>query len=336
MAGVSVATVSRVLNHKTSVQPDTQRKILEVMEKLNFNPSSVLLTDDTSRTILVCVRTVTNPFHCIAIEGIQKSASQNDYRVFIMQARDLHFTFEDFKYVLQNHDFAGIILLSSVMGEDLLELLAKSCPMIMCFEKYEVKDISFVCINDVLAARKATNHLISIGCTKIALLNSALHDQCIRDREVGYTEALEKAGLEKNEEWVVHVPAGSYSLPYAYALNLLSSPNRPDAVFATSDVHAAAVIRAAKRVNLRVPEDLAVVGFDNIELSSIVDPPITTIEQPIEQMGFHACELLIEKILNPKAKKKRIIPDTELIVRESTARVMGKEPVASAILRQNP
>jgi LacI family repressor for deo operon, udp, cdd, tsx, nupC, and nupG len=319
MAGVSVATVSRVMNHKTTVREDTQRKILEVMAKVNFHPSSVLLTDNTSRTILLCVGSLMNPFYNAVINGIQKAANQNDYRIFIMQAKALNFTFEDFKDVLQNHAFVGIIIASGVASMDLLELLAKSCPVIMCFEKCDVDGISFVCIDDVLAARKATNYLSSIGCTKIALLNGSLQFQVARNRELGYMEAIEKANLEKNEDWVIHVPSTNCKVAYSYALDLLSLPNRPDAVFATSDVYAMAVIQAARQMNLRVPADIAVIGFDNIDLSSMFNPTITTIEQPAEQMGFQAYELLIEKILNPLAKKKRIILDTELIVRESTS-----------------
>jgi DNA-binding LacI/PurR family transcriptional regulator len=321
MAGVSIATVSRVMNHKTTVKEDTQRKILEVMKRVNFNPSSVLLTDSTSRTILLCVNQLNNPFHSLVIDGIQKSARQNNYRAFVMQAQEVYFTFEDFKDVLQNHSFAGIILLTGVADIELLDMLSKSCPVIMCSEKCEVNNISFVCIDDVQAARKATEYLISIGCTKIALLNSSLQFQFIRNRESGYREAIEKAGLEKNEDWIVHIsPTGNYNLAYSYALNLLALPNRPDAVFATSDVFATAVIRAAKHLRLRVPEDIAVIGFDNIEIASMVDPAITTIEQPAEQIGFQACELLLEKIQNPMTRKKQIILDTKLIVRESTIR----------------
>jgi DNA-binding LacI/PurR family transcriptional regulator len=321
MAGVSIATVSRVMNHKTTVRGDTQRKILEVMERVNFNPSSVLLTDNTSRAILLCVSSLSNPFNSLVIDGIQKSAYQNNYRAFIMQAKEVNFTFEDFKDVLQNHSFAGIILLTGVADIHLLDVLSKSCPVIMCFEKCEVNDISFVCIDDVQVARKATDYLISIGCTKIALLNSSLQFQFARNRELGYMEALEKAGLEKNDDWIAHISSISFNLAYSYALHLLVLPNRPDAVFAVSDVYAVTIIRAAKRLNLRVPEDIAVIGVDNIELSSMADPAITTIEQPAEQIGFQACELLVEKIRNPMTKKKQIILDTELIVRESTRRM---------------
>jgi DNA-binding LacI/PurR family transcriptional regulator len=336
IAGVSIATVSRVMNHKTTVKEGTRRKILDVMEKLNFNSSSVLVTEDTSKTILLGVSELRNPFNSLVINGIQQAAYQNNYRVFILQARELNFTFEDFKDVLQNHSFAGIILLTGVSDVKLLELLAMSCPIVRCNEYCDINGISFVCIDEAMAARKATDYLISCGCKKIGMMNCSLQFQFAQHREFGYTEALEKAGLEQHAEWIAHISSINYSLAYSYAMNILNLQNRPDAVFAVSDVYAVAVIHAAKKLGIRVPQDLAVIGFDNIEVSSMVDPTITTIEQPGAQIGYQGCELLIEKIKNPATAKKRIILDTELIVRESTARLVPENLPRNAPFGRKP
>jgi DNA-binding LacI/PurR family transcriptional regulator len=320
MANVSIATVSRVMNHKSTVKEDTRRKILDIMEKLNFNPSSVLVTEGTSNTILLCMSELRNPFNGLVISGIQQAARRHNYRIFILQAQDVNFTFEDFKDVLHRHSFAGIILLTGVNDVRLLEMLAMSCPIVRCNESCEISGISFVCIDEVMAARKATDYLISCGYKKIALLNSSLQFPFARQREAGYQDALYKAGLEKNDEWIAHISSINYGLAFSAAMSILSLSNRPDAVFAVSDVYAITVIHAAKRLGLRVPEDISVIGFDNIELSSMMDPTITTIEQPGEQIGYQGCELLIEKIINPQTPPKKIFLDTELIVRESTAR----------------
>jgi DNA-binding LacI/PurR family transcriptional regulator len=318
IAGVSIATVSRVMNHKETVKEETRQKILKIMEQHNFNPSSVLITDHTSQTILLCVPEFSNPFGSIVINGIHQSAYRNNYRVFLLQSKEKHFAFQDYEDVLKNHSFAGIILLSGVTDMKLLELLNRSCPIVMCSESCDVDGISFVCIDDVLAARKATGYLISCGYKKIALFNSSLQFRYARHREQGYIEALNNTGFKTNDEWIVHLSSVDYNLAYSYAMDMLSLQNRPDAVFAVSDVYAMAVIHAAKRTGIRVPQDIAVIGFDNIDISSMTDPTITTIEQPGHQIGYQSCELLIEKIKNPAAAKKRIILDTELIVREST------------------
>jgi DNA-binding LacI/PurR family transcriptional regulator len=319
MAGVSIATVSRVINNKSTVKDDTRRKILDLMEKVNFNSSPALTTNQTSRTILLCVPDFNNPFNSLVISGIQQSAARNYYRVLILQSKELQLTFEDFENILKNHSFAGIILLTSVTDIRIMELLSVSGPIVMCSEYCDVNDISFVSIDNVTAARTATEYLIRCGCKKIALLNFSLQFSFAKQREQGYLEALKNLGLEQREEWIAHISSMNYESAYSYANNLFSLPNRPDACFAVTDVYAVAVLRAARKMRLRIPEDVSVIGFDDIELSSMTNPSITTVKQPSIQIGYQACELLIEKINNPYTSKKRLILNSELVVRESTA-----------------
>jgi DNA-binding LacI/PurR family transcriptional regulator len=318
MAGVSIATVSRVMNHNANVKEPTRQKILEILEENNLNPSSVLLTDQSSRTILLCVAEISNPSTPRIINGIQNAAYRNNYRVFILQSKETYLTFEDYRDLLQNHSFAGIILIATVSEPEMLETLTRSCPVVMCTEYCDINGISFVSIDDITAAGKATDYLISCGCRKIALLNSILRHQYARHREQGYTETLEKAGIKGNESWIAHISQIDYSLAFSYATNILSLPNRPDGIFAVSDVYAIAALHAAKRLSIRVPEDVSIIGFDNIPVSSMVDPPLTTIDQPVAQIGYQSCELLIEKINNSTMSPKKIFLDTELVVREST------------------
>jgi DNA-binding LacI/PurR family transcriptional regulator len=319
LTGVSVATVSRVMNHKTPVKEHTRQKILDAMEQLNINPSSVFLTDQASRTLLLCVPDFSNPFNSLIFEGIHKSAYRNHYRVLILQSRESYLTFEDCEGILKNHSFAGIILLTSVIDTTVLETLNRSYPIVMCSEYCDINGVSFVSIDDVTAARKATEYLIACGCKKIALINSDLRKSYARHREQGYTEALHNAGLEIQNEWITHISSIDYALAFSYAANILALPNRPDAFFAVSDVFAVGALHASRKIGLRVPEDISIIGFDNVEVSTMTDPAITTIEQPSTQIGYQSCELLIEKINNPSIPRKQIIMDTELIVRESTA-----------------
>ena len=318
MAGVSIATVSRVMNHKTSVKEDTKQKVLKILEENNLNPSSVLLTDQSSRTILLCVAELSNPSTPRIISGIQNAAYQNNYRVFILQSKKTYLTFEDYKDVLQHHSFAGIIFIATISEPEMLKTLTRSCPVVMCTEYFNIKGISFVSIDDKSAAKKAVNYLVSCGCKRIALMNSILQHQYARHREQGYNEALKAASLKRNEDWINHISEINYNLAFSYGTSLLSLPNRPDGIFAVSDVYAVGALHAAKELGLRVPEDVSIIGFDNIPLSSMVDPPLTTIDQPVSQIGYQSCELLIEKINNPLMTPKNIFFNTELIVRQST------------------
>ncbi|MDR2551702.1 MAG: LacI family DNA-binding transcriptional regulator [Treponema sp.] len=318
MAGVSIATVSRVMNHKGNVREDTRHRILTVLEKNHLNPSSVFLTDQASRTILICAAEIGNSAVHRIISGIQSAAGRSNYRVFILQSKETQLGFDDYREVLHNHTFAGIILIAAAGEPELLETITRSCPLVICAECCDTDGVSVVNIDDAGAARKAADYLVSCGCRKIALMNSSARYSCTRRREEGYTEALEKAGLERNDDWIVHISQTSYNLAFSYGTNLLSLPNRPDGILAVSDVYAIGAIHAARRLGIRVPEDLSVIGFDNISVSSMVDPPLTTLDQPMGHIGCQACELLIERIHNPLATPKKIILDAELIVREST------------------
>jgi DNA-binding LacI/PurR family transcriptional regulator len=161
-------------------------------------------------------------------------------------------------------------------------------------------------------------YLISRGRKKIALFNYVPVMHFSRERKQGYVDALEAAGMKITKDYMVVLEQASCELAFSYALEILSQQNRPDAVFATSDLYAIGILRAAKKLGIRVPEDLAIIGFDDIPFASMTDPPLTTIRQPFSDIGSRACELILEKIANHKAPKRRIILEGELIIRGST------------------
>lgn len=318
-ANVSVATVSRIINNKSNVRPDTRRRVMEVMEELHFSPKPCSpLSDANSRTILMCVPDFDNPFNSTVIDGIQKAARSEGYTVMLMQDLNHCFGRIDYESILKSNSIAGIIIFCSIPNSKFLEELSFRCPVVICSEYAETPSVSHVGIDDKKAARTAMNYLISTGCRKIGLMNCNMKFKYAQHREKGYYQALENAGLSANPDWIVHISTISYQLAYSNALHVLSLPNRPDSIFACSDVFALAIVNAAKKLNLKVPDDISVVGFDNVYLSTMADPPITTIEQPSYQLGLQACELLLEKIKFPNASSKQIILDTELIVRKST------------------
>lgn len=319
-ANVSIATVSRVLNNKDKVNPETRDRILKAMEVLNFQPkSSSMVSDSASRIILLWVPDFSNPFNALIINGVRNAAHAQGYDVLIFQSRDYYSDTSDYANILRSTSIAGIIILSCVPNLKLLNDLAPRFPVVMCSEYTEDYCTPYVSIDDRAAAKKAVNYLISVGCRKIGLINSNLSFHYAREREQGYLEALNTAGLAANPSWIAHISSIDYNLALSNALHILSQPDRPDALFAVSDVYAVSVIKAAAKLGLRVPEDLSVIGFDNIDLASMTTPAITTIDQPSYQIGFQSCELLIEKIENPSVEDKHIILDTELVVRESTA-----------------
>ena len=318
-ANVSIATVSRIINNKDNVSPTTKQKVLAIMNELNFSPKPTHpFADSNSNTILMCVPDFDNPFNGAVIEGIQKAARSSGYNVLLIQDLNHYEGPSNYNDILKNNAIAGIIIFCSIPNSKFLEDLSCSYPVVMCSEHTDSKDLSYVCINDATAATQAVNYLISTGCKKIGLINCNMSFKYARHREKGYLQALQAANLPFNPAWSAHISSIDYNLAYSNALHILSQEDRPDAIFACSDVFAVATINAAKKLGLRVPEDVSVVGFDNVYLSTMSDPPLTTIEQPCYQLGLQACELLLEKIKNPQAPIKQIILNTELIVRGST------------------
>lgn len=318
-ANVSIATVSRILNHKDNVKSATKEKVLSAMEELQFKPKAASnINDSTSKVILMCVPDFNNPFNASVIDGVQKSAHDHGYDVLLLQSKDFYTDSRDYLNILKNNSLAGILILSSAPHSRLLDELSFRCPVVMCSEYSESYGVSYVSIDDVAAAKKAVNYLISTGRKKIGLLNCNMKFKYARHREHGYYEAMEAAGLEICPEWIAHISSINFNLALSNARHILSLPNRPDALFCTSDYFAVSVVRAANEAGISIPDDLSIVGFDNIELSLMCNPPLTTIEQPSYDIGFQACELLIEKILNPNVPDRQIILSTELIVRGST------------------
>lgn len=318
-AGVSIATVSRILNNKDNVRKETRQRVMDAMSNLGYHPDfSNGLVNSDSNLILMIVPELSNPIFSTIADGVQSSAMRHGYHLLVHQTRTINNTIDYYESLLKKNSVAGLILLNSVSDVGLLEKLNMRCPLVMCSEFCEGCDVSYVSIDDYAAGKNATDYLLSIGQKKIAFMNSTLENKYARHREAGYIASLKNAGIEVNEDWIMHLSDVNFNLALTAATHMLNSENRPDAFFAASDIYAAAIIKACKKMGLSVPQDISVVGFDNTDISIIADPAITTISQPSFEMGYQACDLLLSKMSNPGSPNKQILLDTELIVRGST------------------
>ena len=318
-AKVSIATVSRILNRSSNVNPETRQRVMEAMKALEFQSKSLdspLAMQNNS--ILVCFPEMRNPFMADIVDGIQDIAIKHDYHIFCFQSKTYYNSIQDDEHFLKTNRFSGIILVHNIASPELLEDLSIRYPIVMCSEHCSDDSVSFVGIDDFSAGMNAVRHLLKTGRRKIGLINSQLQNNYAKHRERGYRTALAEAGAETVESWIVHLPEVGFDLSVPYITGILSMKNRPDALFCVSDVYAAAVIKAATSLGLRVPEDVAVVGFDNTELSTMTVPSLSTVNQPSYRMGQQACELLLERIANPSTPTRHVVLDTELIVRGSS------------------
>ena len=319
-AGVSIATVSRIINHKDTVTSETRERVLSMMEYLNFVPRSLHQPPQVSqrKMILLCLPDFDNPFNAQLIRGVQKAARYHDFEVLFLQTENFYTNSGAYLDAIRHSGAAGVLMLSPVPNKTLLFEINAFCPVVMCSEYHEDPGLSYVTIDNAQAAQKAVEYLISTGCRKIGLINSFHRNAYAREREAGYREALLAAGLPVNEDWIAHISSINYQSAFSKASYILGMENRPDAFFATADMFAVGAVNAAKKLGLRVPEDVSVIGFDNVETAVMCEPQLTTVDQPSREIGYQSCELLIDRITNRDSVPRHIKLDTELIVRQST------------------
>ena len=318
-AQVSIATVSRIMNNPESVRENTRKKVLRSMNELGFSRSTSGLAGDESRTILIVIQTLSNQFDTDLAASIMNTAYIHGYNsMVVVNNNDNYTTIEAFEKLFKDVAIAGIILETGLINPDLVNELGLRCPVVMASDYIENLDISYVSIDDTAAARTATSYLISTGHTKIALINCNADYRLSKHRERGYVQAMTEAGIPVRENWILRMSTVNYFTVHAYIRQLLEPEDRPNAIFACCDIYGMAAINAAQQLGLRVPEDLSVIGFDNTNISSMTNPTLTTVAQPISQIGSQTCELLIAKIRTHQPVNQHIILDTELIIRNST------------------
>lgn len=320
-AGVSNATVSRVLNNQNVVNGETYRKVVDAMNALGYSHTLSVSTgngkDSSPDLIILSLPSISNPFYNEIAIGAQSAAQRFGYRVLISNTPLDNDGLDQLITLIKTTPVAGVITLNNMTG-NALEKLCAITHVVQCCEYCEGYDVPYVSIDDYQATRIALTHLLSHGRKDIAFINGPLGYKYARHRQNSYLDFMREHRLPIREDRIIQLSSVEFSIAVASITQLLSRPNPPDAIFAISDVFAAAVVKVARKYGLRVPQDVMVIGFDNIDISSMCEPALTTINQPKQQMGYMACELLVELISTPNIRAKQIILDTELIVREST------------------
>lgn len=318
-AGVSKATVSRVMNHRSLVKPETVRAVEEAMSTLGFTIGDRTKRPSVSRNLIILSRPRNDSFYDEIILGAKTAAKTTGS--YLLENSDLinAGNVNEFCALLKRSGATGVIMMSQLSTE-ILDTIASIVPLVQCCEFNPEADHPYISIDDYSAAQIATEYLISCGCRRIALLNSSLDFKYAAERRRGYYSALNKAKISVPQYWDVLLPDNSYSLAHTAVTQLLQFTDRiPDAIFATSDIMAAAALNAATAIGLKVPKDLMIVGFDDIELAQITSPSLTTIRQPRYSIGYTAFNMVLQQISDPYNPPKSMIVNTEFIVRDSTA-----------------
>ena len=317
-AGVSSATVSRVINHPELVKAQTVKAVEDAMNALGVDLTKSSADSAYSRNIIVLnVQDIKNTFYQQIMDGANISAKSHGYDLMITQSSLKKDRIPDFIKLLKKVDAKGVILLS-ILPMQSLEAIANEFPVVQCSEYNPESNLPYVSINNYESAKLATEYLIASGRNKIAFVNGPLSYQYAVERRRGYMDAMNSAGLTVRPDWCIQLPKVDFDMAYTSVRKMLDAKILPNAIFAVSDILAAAAVKAVKQSDLLVPEDISVVGFDNSPISIMTSPSITTVSQPAYQLGFCACDMIHDIVLNSYLDSKTIMLNTEFIIREST------------------
>ncbi|HYH03383.1 MAG TPA: LacI family DNA-binding transcriptional regulator [Bacillota bacterium] len=319
-AGVSVSTVSRVLSGSDCVKEKTRLKVLEAANRLNFQPNILAqgLKLGYTSTIALMVPSIENQIFPVIARGVEDVARKNGFTVILCNTDEDMKVEKEYITKLKTRWIDGFIVASMLPDSDHIRALcAENFPVVLVCRYYD-ESISAVAIDNYHAAYDAVCHLIKSGHKRIAFASGRLELSFYQKRYQGYLDALKDHGLAVEPKLIMHETNGSQSF-YYLTQQLLKEEPGIDAVFASSDPKAIVVMRAIQDLGLRIPEDISVMGFDNIGMSNLVEPPLSTVSQPLYEIGALAAKKLIRMIKGNGSTKPVIdFLKTDLIIRKST------------------
>jgi DNA-binding LacI/PurR family transcriptional regulator len=319
-AGVSLSTVSRVIHGHPAVNHDLQKRVLEVIAQMDYQPdrSAQRLRSKMSSVIGLIISDIENPFFTSVVRGVEDVAYRHQMTVVLCNTDEDPKKQERYVDVMVKERVAGLII-APADGDTvspLYRLQESGIPIVLLDRNIGANKIDAVMVDNLNGAYTATKHLISLNRKRIALLNGDTQIKTFEDRYKGYCKALEEANIKLNKQYVVEV-LPKIERSYDAALQLLQLKSRPDAIFAGNNLITVGVLKAIRQLKLNVPEDIALVGFDDMPWSSELCPPITSIAQPTYELGKEAASLLIRRLQEPSRFQQTIMLHTRLIVRES-------------------
>jgi LacI family transcriptional regulator len=321
-AGVSRSTVSRVVNQDPNVRYEVRQRVLEVVRRTGYHPNVAArtLASQRSRMLgLVLPRSVssffTDPYFPHLTQGIAQSCNQSDYTLGLFLIGAEEDEEKTFSRVSRRGFLDGILLQSGQMGDSLIErLVAAKVPLLVIGRPFHTDGVSYIDVDNTEGAYNAVSHLMRLGHQRVGTITGPPNSTAGIDRKAGYLKAHTERSRQVDPGLVIEGDFTEASGYHAMQRLLLA---KPDAVFAASDTMAFGAMRAVRESGLRIPGDVAIVGFDDLPAAAVSLPRLTTIRQPVQQFGSAAVELLIDLSENGATSPRRIIMTTELIVRES-------------------
>lgn len=321
-AGVSVGSVSRYLNSPNELKEETRTRIQAAIEELNYRPSPLARSLRTGKTgvIAVAVPEITNPFFAETYNAIHKIAGSGGLSTILFTTDSNFSTLKDCLSEKSIQQVDGAILCfidEDAAVEDYLGKVEKTIPIVLLSQDLGVKKFNSVVVDVFNGMRESTSHLAGIGRRKIAYVGGHLHSRISCEKYSGYLRALEQYGLQGAAETVSR---GEFSMKagYSAAREFMMLKEPPDGIVAENDILALGCMKYLLQSRYQIPQQVAICGFDNISLSSMYEPSLTTVTIPIEEMAATAFEMVSRSIQRRKSKRIQSILPTELVIRKST------------------
>jgi len=321
LAGVSRSTVSRVINHHPSVRPEVRERVWRIIREVGYQPHAAARNLVTRRSQIVGVvipetlpKVFSDPYFPAVLRGISDALVERGYHLMLsllspQQEEDFY------QRALRGRVVDGIIVLSAQVTDPLIRRAYQEGLPVVSIGRYPQEPaVSYVDADNVGGGRMATEHLLRLGRRRVATIAGPQTMAPGIDRLEGYRAALQAWGLNPQPEWIVE---GDFTEAGGYVAMRRLLPARPDAVFVASDLMAVGALKALREAGLRVPEDVAIVGYDDVELARFTDPPLTTVRQPIYELGRMAVQLLLRQLEEGMRDPQRVILPTELVIRSS-------------------
>ena len=317
-AGVSHQTVSRVINQFERINPDTRKKVEDAIETLGYHPSAIArsMSYGGTRTFACISPNLTDFTFASMIEGAETYAREQGYFLISATAPDASSFQTLVEQLVQSRRTEGLLVINPYADKRYL-YLPKDVPVVLMGARPRTKGLASVALDDKQGGYLATKHLLSLGHTQIALISGPLEEDCVQDRINGYKKALDEAGLTFDKELI---SSGDWSATSGQSCieNLIKQGTKFSAVFAQNDRMATGAIHFMQKIGWQIPQDVSVVGFDDMPLSSYFNPSITTIRQDIQILGINAVRLLINKKEDPCEEIQQLLYTPELVIRDST------------------
>jgi LacI family transcriptional regulator len=321
-AKVSPTTVSHVINNTRFVSEDVRARVTAAMKELGYRPNALArsLRRGITFTIGLILPDSANPFFAEIGRAIEETAFQYGYNVILCNTEGEYNREQIYVDLLTKKQVDGLIFVAAgAQSESLSSLLQEDILVVLIDRQVPGIDVDVVLSDNRQGGYLATKHLVDLGHTRIACISGPSDITPSSERVIGYLQALQEAGMPPDEKLII---SGNFRVESGHQIvqELLAFPNPPTAVFASNDLMAIGAMRAVTQKGLRVPEDVSIVGFDDIELASYISPALTTVRQPKMEMGKTAVDLLIKQTQEGNRTASLTILNNELIVRDSTGR----------------